>query len=128
MPWPAARAARRSSPATRSARWRARRCATSRSWRAASTLPVLRPLIDRDKSEIIDEAERLGTFETSILPDEDCCTLLAPGRAVTWTDPEPLIELERRVDVETVVEQLVDQALVMWPRVERSPGPPRAAA
>ena len=85
---------------------------------AAATLPLLRPLIDRDKSEIIDEAQRLGTFETSILPDEDCCTLLMPGRAVTWTDPEPLIELERRVDVETVVEQLLDQALEMWPRLE----------
>jgi thiamine biosynthesis protein ThiI len=85
----------------------------------ASTLPLLRPLIDRDKSEIIEEAERLGTFETSILPDEDCCTLLAPRRAVTWTDPEPLIELERRVDVETMVERLLAQALVMWPRLER---------
>jgi tRNA uracil 4-sulfurtransferase len=84
----------------------------------ASSLPMLRPLLDRDKSEIIEEAQRLGTFETSILPDEDCCTLLAPRRAVTWTDPEPLIELERRVDIETVVERLADQALAMWPRLE----------
>jgi thiamine biosynthesis protein ThiI len=95
----------------------------------AATLPLLRPLLDRDKSEIIEEAQRLGTFETSILPDEDCCTLLAPRRAVTWTDPEPLIELERRVDVETVVERLVEQALVMWPRLERpTPQPASAAA
>ncbi len=85
----------------------------------AASLPLLRPLLDRDKSEIIGEAERIGTFETSILPDEDCCTLLAPRRAVTWTDPEPLIELERRVDVESVVERLVEQALEMWPRLER---------
>ena len=90
---------------------------------AAATLPLLRPLIDRDKSEIIEEAQRLGTFETSILPDEDCCTLLSPGRAVTWTDPEPLVELERRVDVETVVEQLVERALEMWPRLD-APGNP----
>ena len=95
----------------------------------AATLPLLRPLLDRDKSEIIEEAERIGTFETSILPDEDCCTLLAPRRAVTWTDPEPLIELERRVDVETVVERLVEQALPMWPRLERpAPEPAPAAA
>jgi tRNA uracil 4-sulfurtransferase len=84
----------------------------------AATMPMLRPLLDRDKSEIIEEAQRIGTFETSILPDEDCCTLLAPRRAVTWTDPDPLIELERRVDVEAVVERLVDQALLMWPRLE----------
>jgi thiamine biosynthesis protein ThiI len=95
----------------------------------AATLPLLRPLLDRDKSEIIAEAERIGTFETSILPDEDCCTLLAPRRAVTWTDPDPLIELERRVDVETVVERLVEQALLMWPRLERpAPEPAPAAA
>jgi tRNA uracil 4-sulfurtransferase len=95
----------------------------------AASLPLLRPLLDRDKSEIIEEAERIGTFETSILPDEDCCTLLAPRRAVTWTDPEPLIELERRVDVETVVERLVEQALEMWPRLERpAPEPAPAAA
>jgi thiamine biosynthesis protein ThiI len=93
----------------------------------AATLPLLRPLIDRDKSEIIEAAQRLGTFETSILPDEDCCTLLAPGRAVTWTDPEPLVELERRVDVETVVEQLVERALEMWPRLE-APGSPAGLA
>ncbi len=86
----------------------------------ASTLLMLRPLIDRDKSEIIEEAQRLGTFEISILPDEDCCTLLAPDRAVTWTDPEPLIELERRVDVETLVERLVEQALEMWPRLNQA--------
>jgi tRNA uracil 4-sulfurtransferase len=91
----------------------------------AATLPLLRPLLDRDKSEIIAEAQRLGTFETSILPDEDCCTLLMPGRAVTWTDPEPLVELERRVDVETVVEQLVDRALTMWPKMQ-TPGSPAA--
>ncbi len=94
----------------------------------ASTLPMLRPLLDRDKSEIIEEAQRLGTFETSILPDEDCCTLLAPRRAVTWTDPEPLIELERRVDVESVVERLVEQALLMWPRLERTSAPDTAPA
>ncbi|HET6867000.1 MAG TPA: tRNA uracil 4-sulfurtransferase ThiI [Solirubrobacteraceae bacterium] len=94
----------------------------------AATLPLLRPLLDRDKSEIIEEAERIGTFETSILPDEDCCTLLAPRRAVTWADPEPLIELERRVDVETVVERLVEQALLMWPRLERQAPEPAPAA
>ncbi|MGH2885911.1 MAG: tRNA uracil 4-sulfurtransferase ThiI, partial [Solirubrobacteraceae bacterium] len=93
----------------------------------ASSLPMLRPLLDRDKSEIVDEAQRLGTFETSILPDEDCCTLLAPRRAVTWTDPEPLIELERRVDVESVVERLVEQALLMRPRLEPPESEPESA-
>ena len=78
----------------------------------------LRPLLDRDKEEIIVEAQRLGTYEISILPDEDCCTLLAPRRAITWANPESLVEIERRVDVETVVEELVGKARAMWPRLD----------
>ncbi|HEU5319247.1 MAG TPA: tRNA uracil 4-sulfurtransferase ThiI, partial [Methylomirabilota bacterium] len=44
----------------------------------AATLPVLRPLVGMDKLEITEEARRLGTFETSIEPDADCCTLFVP--------------------------------------------------
>lgn len=84
----------------------------------AASLPLLRPLIDRDKSEIIAEAERIGTYQTSILPDEDCCTLLAPRRAVTWADPDSLLEVERRADVEPLVEGLVERAIEFAPRRE----------
>ena len=42
----------------------------------ATAMPILRPLVGMDKNEIIVEARKLGTFETSILPDEDCCTLV----------------------------------------------------
>ncbi len=42
------------------------------------TMPVLRPLIGMDKEEIIAEAERLGTYPISIIPDQDCCTLFTP--------------------------------------------------
>src|SRR5207244_1667585 len=44
----------------------------------AAALPVLRPLVGMDKSEIAAEAARIGTFETSIIPDQDCCTLFTP--------------------------------------------------
>jgi len=88
---------------------------------AATSLPLLRPLLDRDKSEIIEQAERLGTYEISILPDEDCCTLLAPRRAVTWADPDQLVEIEHRVDVELVVEQLVERARLLEPSADRRP-------
>jgi thiamine biosynthesis protein ThiI len=95
----------------------------------AAGLPLLRPLLDRDKGEIVVEAQRIGTYAVSILPDEDCCTLLAHPRAVTWADPGPLVELERRVDVDTVVEELVEKALCFSPRLEgtdsRSPGSDR---
>ena len=45
----------------------------------AAALPMLRPLVGMDKNEIVVEARRLGTFETSILPDQDCCSLFVPA-------------------------------------------------
>ena len=56
---------------------------------SATALPVLRPLVGMDKEEITTEAQRLGTFSTSIVPDEDCCTLFTPRHPVTrarWRD------------------------------------------
>ncbi len=50
---------------------------------AAAKLPVLRPLIGMDKNEIVDIARRIGTFETSILPYEDCCTIFTPKHPKT---------------------------------------------
>ncbi len=50
---------------------------------AVCTLPVLRPLIGMDKLQIIEIAKDIGTFETSILPYEDCCTLFSPKHPQT---------------------------------------------
>ena len=50
---------------------------------AATTLPVMRPLIAMDKTEIIQRAVEIGTYETSILPYEDCCTVFLPRHPVT---------------------------------------------
>jgi thiamine biosynthesis protein ThiI len=53
---------------------------------AAARLPVLRPLVGMDKEEIVAEARRIGTFETSTLPDQDCCQLFVPrGPAIAAT-------------------------------------------
>lgn len=70
-----------------------------------ATLPVLRPLIGMDKAEIIERARSIGTYETSIEPDEDCCSYLMPRRPETWARPEPIEEIERRLDVEDMIEQ-----------------------
>ena len=51
--------------------------------RASSTLPVLRPLVGMDKEEITAEAQRLGTYPISIIPDQDCCTLFTPRHPAT---------------------------------------------
>ena len=74
---------------------------------AASELPLLRPLLDRDKSEVIAEAEALGTMEISILPDEDCCTLFASPFAETRADPADLDRLEKRIEAGELIEELV---------------------
>ena len=49
----------------------------------AATLSILRPLVGMDKQEIIDQARRIGTFETSATPDQDCCQLFVPRHPAT---------------------------------------------
>lgn len=61
---------------------------------AAQDLPVLRPLIGMDKTEIIETARRIGTFETSILPYEDCCTIFTPPHPKLRPTLEEVLEAE----------------------------------
>jgi len=70
----------------------------------AATLPVLRPLVGSDKSEIVSLAKRVGTYEISIEPDEDCCSFLMPRQPATWTRPEAIEAIERGLDVKGLVE------------------------
>jgi thiamine biosynthesis protein ThiI len=74
----------------------------------AVELPILRPLIGMDKSEIMDEARRIHTLAISELPDEDCCTLLAPRRAETRAKIEDLRQIEKRLDAAELADQLAD--------------------
>ncbi|RMB81062.1 tRNA uracil 4-sulfurtransferase ThiI [Streptomyces shenzhenensis] len=81
----------------------------------AAALPVLRPLIGWEKQEIIDEARSIGTAEISVLPDEDCCRLLAPPRVSTRAELPQLRAVERRMDLAEVIEGLLGGAQVMRP-------------
>ncbi|MFI9590750.1 tRNA uracil 4-sulfurtransferase ThiI [Nonomuraea sp. NPDC052265] len=74
----------------------------------AVDLPILRPLVGWDKTEIMAEARRIGTLEISELPDEDCCSLLAPKRAETRAKIEDLKQIEKRLDAEELCVQLAD--------------------
>lgn len=89
----------------------------------ASDLPVLRPLLGWDKAEIMREAEEIGTYDVSILPADDCCTLFASPIADTRVHPKRLAELESRVEVGQLVECLVAGAELVRPRREREPAP-----
>ncbi len=70
---------------------------------AATTLPVLRPLVGRDKEEIISEARHIGTFETSIEPDQDCCTLFVPRNPATHSTVAEVEAAEQALEVEAMV-------------------------
>jgi tRNA uracil 4-sulfurtransferase len=84
----------------------------------AAGLPLLRPLIDRDKAEIVDYARQLGTYEISILPDEDCCQLFSSKLASTRGQSEDLRRIERTADVEELVEELAESAELFHPTLE----------
>jgi thiamine biosynthesis protein ThiI len=74
----------------------------------AASMPILRPLIGMDKLEITEQARALGTFEISIEPDADCCTLFTPKHPDTRMEAVPLATVEARLDMERLVTQGVE--------------------
>lgn len=76
----------------------------------AAELPLLRPLIGMDKIEITEQAQQLGSFATSIEPDQDCCKLFVPLHPSTRTKPADIHRIERGLEISTFVKQGVDKA------------------
>jgi len=79
---------------------------------SATNLPLLRPLIGFDKEEIVAQAQPLGTYEISILPDEDCCTLFTPRFPSTRATHHAVETAEAALDIDTLVETAVTAAAV----------------
>ncbi|MDU7904763.1 MAG: tRNA uracil 4-sulfurtransferase ThiI [Peptostreptococcaceae bacterium] len=75
---------------------------------ASVSLPVFRPLIAMDKSEIIDIAQKIGTFETSVIPEEDCCTVFSPKSPVTKPKLDRIERSESALDVEKLIQDAID--------------------
>jgi len=75
---------------------------------AASGLPVLRPLLTYDKEEVIQVARRIGTFDLSIVPEPDCCTVFQPRRPVIKGRLRDCLAAEARMDVEGLVQRALD--------------------
>jgi len=73
-------------------------------------MQILRPLVGMDKEEITRDAQKIGTYETSIIPDEDCCTLFTPRFPATRATIEPTERAESGLDVASLVQQAVDAA------------------
>ncbi len=80
---------------------------------AAVTMPVFRPLIATDKTDIVELARKIGTFETSILPYEDCCTVFLPKRPVTKPKLERMILSENKLDVEALIQEAIENVEIL---------------
>ncbi|EGQ3674816.1 tRNA 4-thiouridine(8) synthase ThiI [Staphylococcus pseudintermedius] len=74
---------------------------------AVTNTPILRPLLSLDKEEIVQKAKDIGTFETSIQPYEDCCTIFTPKNPVTEPQFEKVLQYESGFDFEEMIDRAV---------------------
>lgn len=75
---------------------------------ASVSMPVMRPLIAMDKVDIMEKAKEIGTYETSILPYEDCCTVFLPKHPVTKPRLERILESESKLDCEKLIDDAIE--------------------
>ncbi|MEO5657959.1 MAG: tRNA uracil 4-sulfurtransferase ThiI [Nitrospiria bacterium] len=88
----------------------------------AASLPILRPLVGMDKEEIVHQAQAIGTYEISIQPDEDCCSLFTPKHPATKSTEGQLAAAESRLDIPALVDaarRRTDEARFSYPQVGR---------
>ncbi|MBQ4630536.1 MAG: tRNA 4-thiouridine(8) synthase ThiI [Clostridia bacterium] len=74
----------------------------------AVSMPVFRPLIGMDKEEIVEIARKIDTYETSILPYEDCCTVFTPRHPSTKPKPEKVLLSQSKLDIERLIDEAVE--------------------
>ena len=88
---------------------------------SASTMPVFRPLVGMDKEEVVIDAQRIGTYATSIQPDEDCCQLFMPRNPLTRATTAEVDAAEASLPLADLIELAVSGARVedfRWPMVQ----------
>ncbi len=83
-------------------------------------IPVMRPLIAMDKTEIMDVAKHIGTYEKSIEPYEDCCTVFLPKHPLTKPKLNRIEESEAKLDVEKLIEEAVEseEIIEIFPKMD----------
>ncbi len=79
---------------------------------AVATLPLFRPLVGMDKDEIMHQARRLGSYDISIIPDQDCCTLFTPRNPLTRARVSDVEHAEEKLGMADIVEGAVRAAVV----------------
>lgn len=75
---------------------------------ACSDRPVFRPLIATDKTDIMEIARKIGTYETSILPYEDCCTIFVPKHPKTNPKVDKIVKEEEKLDIDRIVDEAIE--------------------
>ena len=75
----------------------------------AAGMPILRPLIGTNKEEIVNMARDIGTFTTSILPDQDCCTLFVPKHPETKANLDTVLRVEEGLSVDEMVRDALEK-------------------
>lgn len=78
-----------------------------------NNLPVLRPLIGMDKDDITEIARKIGTFETSILPYEDCCTVFLPDHPIIKPKMDKVLKEEHKLDVEGLIAEALREVEIV---------------
>ena len=73
----------------------------------ATNLPILRPLINMDKSDIIELAKMIETYDISIEPYDDCCSFFAPDRPVTKPRIHDIVREEENLDIDALVKEAI---------------------
>lgn len=80
---------------------------------AIPTLPILRPLITYDKIEIVNLAKKIGTYETSILPFEDACTVFTPSNPTTRPKDYMIDTIEKNFDIDKIIDEALEKAEII---------------
>ena len=78
------------------------------------SLPVLRPLVTMDKIEIIELSKKIDTFDISIQPYEDCCTLFLPDNPATKPKLHKVVAAEEKLAIEELIEESMEKTEVIW--------------
>jgi tRNA uracil 4-sulfurtransferase len=80
---------------------------------AVASLPMFRPLIGMDKQEIVAQAIALGSYDISIIPDQDCCTLFVPPHPVVRADNQVLAQIEAKLDLRALIQHGIEAVQVL---------------
>lgn len=75
----------------------------------ATYLPIFRPLLTYEKNEIVELAKKIGTFETSVVPYKDCCSLFLTKHPTTKASPEKVEAFERRMNLKDVIKESIEE-------------------